>query len=360
MLTFGNTYLNFGGGYIANWRDDKEAVEENGWKELYKINPETFACGEESIYFGKSLAQPYVMGSHSSYIASSTYPNLEAYSGYTTQFPGNPKLPDKGRFKDRPIYTTSFASDNPNYYLIHFQIAPHIITDYSAWSATPSFFNEIENVLCSGSEYTMGITVNNTTYTISAKSDNLFPIVGGTYQRYFSRENQIKQTVADTEIEILEEIEDEEHDEPYTVNWKYLERCNGTDKVKSTSSFIVPFTVNLLIKNEPNNTNKISAYWNEFGMLPEYITSAEDVNSFGNSGAFTDLSFYLWHSHQLEHDDFNEEYAPHLTGHGNPIFSFMFKGFEIPSFGVSGCYVNDPTDNEMLNKLMKISYTSGE
>jgi hypothetical protein len=394
MLKLENTYISFGGDFISNWRPNKEPVLDNGWRELYHIDHNTFIA----TTMNGILAGPQFMGANSSYIDSGYY---QPYSGYVSQFQlyGNYYDVDSANLG---IYTTTFASDNPNYYLAHIQIAPHMIfgnvwygvqelawydnltarfngkTYYSSaalFSAVDTYFKERIMPLAIGD---FNFSLNDTWYKLNVQSTYFHEIEDNdiNYHRNFASVYNVDQSVAETPIEVLDWHYDPETEEEWQAPWQYVEMNDGSPVARR--SFIQPFTVNLLMKNDANTNTLISSYFNGYGWSigSQYITSAEDIYNKGNSGAFTRLNFCTFNTTQIETQDWvptNSSTFPTITYTGRPegaswtqtgtidadrmIGFFLYKGFEVADFGISGCYVDDPSANGMLDKLMNRSYS---
>ena len=398
MLKFGNTYIGYGGDLISNWRPNKEPVLDNGWRELYHIDPNSF----RATTMNGELAAPQYMGANSSYVDSGYY---QPYSGYVSQFPAGGQF---NRYNDTNsanigIYTTTFATDNPNYYLAHIQIAPHMIygsvrysvEDLSMWDNLTGRFNGrtyigsaallsavdtyFKGRLMQESVCDYNFSLNDTLYKLTVQPLHFFEIEDGqaNYKRYFASVYSVDQSVAETPIEVLDWYYDPDTEEEWQAPWQYVEVNDGYYPAKK--SFIRPFTLNLLMKNEANTNTLISSYFNGYGWPDgcEYINSAEDIYNKGNSGAFTRLNFSLFNTRQVDCQEWvsaNSATFPSLTYTGKmngatwsqsgeiPAYGiinsfFLYKGFEVADFGVSGCYVNDPSANEMLDKLMNRSYS---
>lgn len=398
MLKLGNTYISFGGDLISNWRPNKEPVLDNGWRELYHIDPNTF----KAYTMNGQLAGPQLMGANSSYIDSGYY---QPYSGYVSQFPagGQFNLYEDTNSANLGIYTTTFASDNPNYYLAHIQIAPHIIygsvrycvEDLAYWdnltgrfngktyigsaallSAVDTYFKE-RMMPESVSDYRFSL--NDTWYKLTVQPLHFFEIEDNqeNYKRNFASVYSVDQSVAETPIEVLDWYYDPETEEEWQAPWQYVEMNDGGPVARR--SFIRPFTVNLLIKNEANTNTLISSYFNGYGWPDgsQYINSAEDIYNKGNSGDFTKLNFCTFNTKQLNRNSWvsaNSATLPSLTYTGKMNGAtwsqtgtyqadevlqsfFLYRGFEVADFGISGCYVDDPSANEMLDKLMNRSYS---
>lgn len=390
--------MNFEGDLISNWKPNKEPELDNGWRELYHIDPNTF----KAYTMNGQLAGPQLMGANSSYVDSGYY---IPYSGYVSQFPAGGQF---NQYEDTNsanlgIYTTTFASDNPNYYLAHIQIAPHMIygsvhygVEGLAWwdsltgrfngktyigsaallSAVDTYFKErmIQEAICD-----FNFSLNDTWYKLNVQPIRFFEIENNsvTDSRNFASDYNVNQSVAENPIEVLDWYYDPETDEEWQAPWQYVEMNDGGPVARR--SFIRPFTVNLLMKNEANTNTLISSYFNGYGWPDgsQYITSAEDIYNKGNSGAFTRLNFCTFNTKQLNRNSWvsaNSASFPSLTYTGKmngatwsqtgTIESdmilqsfFLYRGFEVADFGVSGCYVNDPSANGMLDKLMNRSYS---
>lgn len=382
MLKLGNSYIKFGNDFIHNWRPNEYPVMDNGWKELYTIDPNTFVAN--------TLAGPQLMGENSSYLATK---EETPYSGYCTQFNWRGWYDDDVKFKNRKIYSNTFASDNPNYFLLHYQIAPHIILGNFEHIVRSYYYNDtisakfgginyvgsanIENALvsyfqnrmCEDSDYTIGISLNNIPFTMSAKAsafcqiatDRTYaPDLSGHFTRYFSEISDIRTTFCDEPL--------------YCYEYNEVPHFSDWSDVTAAQSYIEPWNFNLLVKNEPNSNVKVSSYVGDFWTSPEYIGSAE-YSTQGNTGAFSTLEFYTLSSKQIERNEwvtknsaslpsltlswYNNGWKSEYTLEKNEIYNsfFLYRGFEVINFGVSGCYVQDPEANDMLNKLINRSYT---
>lgn len=395
MLKLGNTYINFGGDFISNWRPNKEPVLDNGWRELYHIDPNTF----KAYTMNGQLAGRQLMGANSSYVDSGYY---QPYSGYVSQFPLNGDYDDTDS-ASIGVYTTTFASDNPHYYLAHIQIAPHMIygavhygvQDLSYWTYLTGRFNGKTYIgsaalLSAVDTYFKGrmsqeaicdfnFSLNDTWYKLNVQPIHFLEIENNSVNdsRNFASVYNVTQTFADTQIELSEWHYDPETEEEWQEPWKYYEMGDGGSPARK--SFIRPFTVNLLMKNEANTNTLISSYFNGYGWPDgcEYINSAEDIYNKGNSGDFTKLNFCIFNTDQIGTTDWvraNSASFPTVTytgrtqgsdwsqtgtipGYGMINSFFLYKGFEVADFGISGCYVDDPSANEMLDKLINRSYS---
>ena len=400
MLKLGNTYLNFGGTYLKDWNTES-TIEENGWKQLFHISPSSYKSPYPDCV---GMMGPQKFGG--SYYYEKTFINdghHQAYSGYVTQVPSN----DNNVFAKDESFTVQLPWNDPNYFLIHCQVAPHCIVDglhfetldieYNSPTAVTATFN--------GSSFNNFNSLHKAISSYCCKRLISAMNEGGGEQGGFGvnfRLNDDKKLnflitagIPNTTISPLEGIS---YNERYFVdrynvltwlNGAYIGPYSNNDMMENyegypdVSSCINPFTVDYLVKN---NTNKIgiSAYYRNISGGNTHNNSFNNLNVSYPSGKNISLEISTLNCVQL--DGVNQSYRPNWLAENSasfPIinvtgktqwqtfertysadsyfrFNYFYKGFEIPSFGISGCYVSDPEANDMFNKLKNRSYTAGE
>ena len=256
MLKLGNTYLNFGGTYLTDWDYYKEPVIENGWSELYNINPyKTFTSSNSDDkfyidYFG--LNRAYIMSAWEG-------ENPKAMVTYYDELAG--RLLSKIIQNRGTTATSSLHEDkvhigdkNFTYLLYKFQVSPHSVGGSNNWnpasSATESYKNSIRNNSNPLVRFYIGddFSVENS-YTPSSNYSVQMMVTGN--QRFlcssFNYTNKLN--VNGTTAKCTSGVFD------------YLVPSEETDYV--FSAYIRPQTFNYLIKLNENNID-VSAYINNF------------------------------------------------------------------------------------------------
>ena len=126
MLKFGNTHLIFGGTYLTGWDYHKTPALENGWCELYNINP----YKEFNTDPMNGLLYKTSFGMNKAYIMSAWEGDTpKAFTTYTDDY-GNPistiiqaNLYPSGRYEDK----VHIGDKDFTYLLYKFQVAPHSV-----------------------------------------------------------------------------------------------------------------------------------------------------------------------------------------------------------------------------------------
>lgn len=401
MLKFGDTYLKFNDDYIHHWTYEKP-VDRN-WKELYHIEPSSFRT---DYHKDAAMIAPHIMSGNLSYITNNNgWTPSSTYSGYVSQSPEGKYYSDTTSFRDRIIYSETIDWGDHDYYLIHCQIAPHIIlgniifgfsqylgnyfTAYfngktyvcpssNTGANTDALYSAISTTYLSEfvkqAKYQIGISVDNIDFVYSADPQTYKEIVNVAdpypYRRYFANQVYVDAKINSTRID------NENHFYQWDIEPYYEIIGNEDASGRATSSFIMPQTFNILVKNSDNH--EYSAYFNSVNrtLTPTYVMSGI-AGGAANTGKTSTVSFYTLSADQ---DLFNEWFSANsaslpamnyrdMWGNTGTITQdeliwidpvYNYKGFEIPSFGVSACYIEDPEDNNMLNDLMSRSYVSGQ
>lgn len=254
MLKLGNTYLNFGGAYLTNWDYYKEPVIENGWGELYNINPyKTFTSSNSADKF-------YIdsFGTNKAYIMSAWDGDVpKVFTTYTDEF-GNlysKIIQNRGTTATSSLHEDKVHIDDKDftYLLYKFQIVPHSVggahNNPSLASSTPA--NQIYNHSNPFVRFSIGdkFSVENS-YVASASTSVQMMVPGNERFLCSSFKYDNKLNINGTTTKVSSGIYD------YTVR-----RLIGGDYY--FSAYLRPQTFNYLIKLNENNID-VSAYINEF------------------------------------------------------------------------------------------------
>lgn len=337
MLKFGNTFVNFGGAYLTDWDYYKPPVIENGWSELYNLNP-----------FNNSLSSSN--SADSFHIQNLGYNHAYIISAWNN---GSPEALSSTKviqtFGENSANQRSYHIDrahnddkNFTYLLYKLQVAPHSVGGafaYTVLSAT----NFIQNSMATnsnpivnfsiGDKFTVGIN-----YASSA-GKNSVPMMRERNNRFLCSSYNLTST-----LNI-----DGSTTQTTTSTYDYIVPGTAEGSDYLFSAYVRPQTFNYLIKLNESNID-VSAYLNNF-------ESSADLD-YLYSGTYNIYPSYFkesWNDFSISAGRVgNYEVYPAQS------YSTGYWGFRSPlieEVGLSAFYENELNYNDFKNLALR-SYTA--